>query len=243
MRALPFSVLLAATALAGCGADVATHDARDVAHNAPHAARDAPYNADGGSPALAVDLEPGELATVMAETVIGRTGPGGAPFEVAVRTRGGTAHLVRRFGTRTLELGARTGRPALRQYPCTACHVDGGIAAGVDRIADAHRDIRPVHPAEVGAACTTCHAPGSVERLATGSGEHVTLDHAYRLCAQCHVAQVDGWAAGAHGKRLDGWQGRRIVMGCADCHDPHRPALEARVPFPPPQIPRGGLTR
>jgi hypothetical protein len=68
----------------------------------------------------------------------------------------------------------------------------------------------------------------------------VALDHAYRLCAECHSPQVTAWAAGAHGKRLDGWRGRRVVMGCAECHDPHRPSLEQRIPFRSPTLPSGG---
>jgi hypothetical protein len=27
-----------------------------------------------------------------------------------------------------------------------------------------------------------------------------------------------------------------VVMGCGDCHDPHRPALEPRIPFRPPHL-------
>ena len=100
------------------------------------------------------------------------------------------------------------------------------------RIADAHQNIQPVHPKQTGALCSTCHAAENVELLALQSGERATLDQSYRLCAQCHFTQVDAWAHGAHGKRLDGWQGRRVVMGCADCHDPHQPALEPRMPFP-----------
>jgi hypothetical protein len=186
------------------------------------------------------DRQPGHLTTVEGETVIGRTGPDGAPFEVAVRTRGEGTHLDRRFGALTLELGARVGSPGISQYPCSACHVDGDVKADIDRVADAHHDIQPLHPHETGASCTGCHAPDNVELLVLGSGERATLDHAYRLCAQCHSPQVTDWAAGAHGKRLDGWQGRRVVMGCADCHDPHRPALDRRIPFRPPLIPRSG---
>jgi hypothetical protein len=184
-------------------------------------------------------LQPGELATVRGEEVIGRVGPDGSAFEVALRSAGDGSHLMRRFGMETMELGARLGSPGLTQYPCAACHTStGDLQPGVDRVADAHQDIQPVHPREIGPSCTACHAPENVELLALGSGDRATLDHAYRLCAQCHAPQVDAWAAGAHGKRLDGWQGRRVVMGCADCHDPHKPALERRIPFRPPTLTR-----
>jgi formate-dependent nitrite reductase cytochrome c552 subunit len=109
-----------------------------------------------------------------------------------------------------------------------------------ERIADAHQNVQPLHPKQTGALCSSCHAADNVELLALEKGERVTLDESYRLCAQCHFAQVDAWAAGTHGKRLDGWQGRRVVMGCADCHDPHKPAIEARIPFRAPQIQRTG---
>jgi hypothetical protein len=184
--------------------------------------------------------EPGQLPTVPGETVVGRTGPDGAPFEVALRSSGDPTHLTRRFGSRAMDLGARVRQPDLRQHPCTSCHVEGGVLPGVDRVTDAHRNIQPVHPRETGATCTGCHAADNVSQLALGNGERASLDHAYRLCAQCHSPQVEDWAAGAHGKRLDGWQGRRVVMGCADCHDPHSPTLDKRIPFRPPHIPRSG---
>ena len=106
-----------------------------------------------------------------------------------------------------------------------------------DRIGDAHQNIRPVHPKATGAVCSTCHAAENVERLVVKTNERPTLDHSYQLCAKCHFSQVEAWAGGGHGKRLDGWQGRRVVMGCTDCHDPHSPALVPRVPFPGPTLP------
>ena len=66
--------------------------------------------------------------------------------------------------------------------------------------------------------------PTTSQLLVARTGERATLDESYRLCAQCHFAQADAWAGGGHGKRLDGWQGRRVVMACTDCHDPHAPA-------------------
>jgi formate-dependent nitrite reductase cytochrome c552 subunit len=108
------------------------------------------------------------------------------------------------------------------------------------RITDAHQSIRAVHPAQTSATCSTCHAADNVELLSLKSGERATLNQSYRLCAQCHFRQVEAWAGGGHGKRLDGWQGRRVVMGCADCHDPHRPTIETRIPFRAPLLQRTG---
>jgi hypothetical protein len=106
------------------------------------------------------------------------------------------------------------------------------------RIGDAHQNIQSVHPERTGAACSTCHAPENVAMLALVDGKRASMDESYRLCGQCHFAQADAWAGGGHGKRLDGWQGRRVVMVCTDCHDPHKPAAPSRIPFRAPQIER-----
>jgi hypothetical protein len=212
---------------------------------------DEPDTQPGGSPSLlpgdvprdsAPDpREPGALRGVRSAPVVGRTGPDGRPFEVALRTEA-DGH-VRRFGQAALSLALRTGAADLTQYPCTACHMGRGTVLRDERTPDAHANIQPTHPQETGAACATCHSPANVESLALRGGEAVTLDHAYRVCAQCHFSQADAWAAGVHGKRLDGWQGRRVVMGCTDCHDPHAPALQPRLPFRPPTLHRPGSTR
>lgn len=183
--------------------------------------------------------EPSALKTVPSAPVHGWTGPGDQPFEVTLRTPERESGHSRRFGSVTLETALRA-RP-LDEYPCTSCHLGRKIVMAAKRTADAHQDIRPAHPKQTGALCSTCHAADDVEQLALENGERATLNESYRLCAQCHFAQADAWAHGAHGKRLDGWQGRRVVMGCGDCHDPHEPALQARIPFRAPQLerPRG----
>lgn len=186
-------------------------------------------------------LAPGALTMLPAAPVTGWTGPGERPFEVTLRTADPVSALARRFGTITLRTSLRARTPDLGQYPCTSCHLGRRMVLADERVADAHQNIKPIHPAQTGAACSTCHAPDNVELLALKSGERATLDHAYRLCAQCHFSQAEAWAGGGHGKRLDGWQGRRVVMGCGDCHDPHKPTLEPRIPFRAPQLqrPRG----
>ena len=187
-------------------------------------------------------LEPGALGTVSATPVTLWAGPGGRPFEVAVRIEDPSTALVRRFGTISLRTPLRTRTADLGQYPCTSCHLGRRITMADDRIADAHQNIKAAHPEQTGGLCSTCHSADNVELLALESGERATLEHTYRVCAQCHFKQAEAWAGGGHGKRLDGWQGRRVLMGCADCHDPHNPALESRIPFRAPRLerPRGG---
>lgn len=201
-----------------------------------HASKAAP--APAGQRAARSGIEPGELHRVASATVQGRTGPGGQPFDISLRTVPGQLGHSRRFGSRTLSIALRTRAPELGASPCTSCHMGRANAMTSERIADAHPDVQPVHPAETGAGCATCHAAANVELLVLESGDRASLDHAYRLCAQCHSTQVNAWANGAHGKRLDGWQGRRVVMNCSDCHDPHAPALRNRMPFRPPRLHR-----
>lgn len=223
-------LLLSASLLCNCARG---HPVADTpAHDAPAAAT--------GPDTTPARREPGALRTVAADTVHDRTGPDGRPFEIALRTADGRNGHARRYGQRTLPIQLRTRAPDLTQYPCTSCHMHRAIVLANERRADAHTALRTVHPAETGATCATCHAPDDVELLALKNGERVTLDHVYRLCAQCHFEQVEAWSKGGHGKRLDGWQGRRVVMSCADCHDPHAPALDARMPFRPPRLHRPG---
>jgi hypothetical protein len=220
--------------------DRASQDARaelGSAHGAPvpDTARAIP---DSAVIAANARLEPGALGSVAAAPVDLWKGPGERPFEVTVRTGDPASNISRRFGTITRRTSLRERAADLGQYPCTSCHLGRRMVLADDRVADAHQNITAVHPVQTGGTCSTCHSPDNVELLALKSGERATLDHTYRLCAQCHFSQAEAWAGGAHGKRLDGWQGRRVLMGCADCHDPHKPALEPRIPFRAPQIER-----
>jgi hypothetical protein len=199
------------------------------------------HGAEAAHPPPPQGPDPAALLTLRGETVVGRLGPGEKPFEVARRTMDAPAPTARRIGQRNFLLGLRTESPELGQYPCTSCHVAPQRLAP-DRVDDAHRNLEATHPGTAAGQCSTCHAP-DVERLRLQSGETVTIDHAYRLCAQCHFQQVEAWAGGAHGKRLDGWRGRRVVMQCTECHDPHQPTLEQRIPFRPPVLPRRGALR
>jgi hypothetical protein len=193
---------------------------------------------DSATAARNATLEPGALATVQAVLVQRWKGPGDRPFEVALRSAAPEAGHERMFGTITLPIALRSRAAAINQYPCTSCHQGKKVVMANKRIADAHNNIKPVHPDQTGAVCSTCHSADDVALLTLKSGERAPLDESYRLCAQCHFEQARAWAGGAHGKRLDGWQGRRVVMACTDCHDPHKPAVQTRIPFRAPQIER-----
>jgi hypothetical protein len=191
---------------------------------------------DSAAAAVAALREPGQLATVVAAPVHGWAGPGEQPFEIALRSAAPSAGHARPFGTITKPIALRTRAANMSQYPCTSCHQGRRVVMAKERIKDAHRNIQPEHPKQAGASCVTCHSSDDVEVLTLRGGGHATLDEGYRLCAQCHFEQAEAWAGGAHGKRLDGWEGRRVVMACADCHDPHRPDIPSRTPFRAPQL-------
>jgi hypothetical protein len=193
---------------------------------------------DSSTAAVNATREPGVLGSVQSATVKGWTGPGNHPFDVDLRSAALEAGPSRKFGTITLPIALRNRAAAVSQYPCTSCHAGRNVTMAEKRIGDAHQNIQPVHPRQTGAACATCHAPENVALLALVDGKRASIDESYRLCGQCHFLQVDAWAGGGHGKRLDGWQGRRVVMACTDCHDPHDPAAKPRIPFRAPRIAR-----
>ena len=180
------------------------------------------------------DTLPAALAGVATVPVQGGwTGPGGGGFHIAVRPASGTDYRYRQIGTRTFYLPLRLDSAGITHDPCSSCHQAQGVVDGRDE-ADAegvHQNIQPVHPDVTGARCLTCQSAEDPGRLRLERGGSTSLNHAYELCAQCHFREVESWAKGAHGKRLVGWRGRRVVMSCADCHDPHDPAAKQRIPM------------
>lgn len=190
----------------------------------PSDVTDVPATQDVPRPSITPDAEP----------AYGWTGPGGRPFSVTIRTGSGD-DLSRQIGRKTFTLALRVPARGLTQYPCTSCH-DGPKLASVPAVRP-HENIQPVHPSVTHGACTTCHAAGAVDHLQLANGDRATLNQPYRLCVQCHFRQVEAWAGGGHGKRLDGWAGKRVVMNCTDCHDPHDPRAKSRIPFPGATLP------
>lgn len=185
------------------------------------------------------DTLPAALQGIPVEPVQGRTGPGGKTFYVPLRTAAGAEHVYRAIGTETFRLALRLRGRDLSQYPCASCHVSEGVVVGGQRDTSVvHYNIRPVHPTETGADCSTCHSQTDVSRLRLQPEGTTSMDHVYRLCARCHQREVASWANGAHGKRLVAWRGPRVVMTCTDCHNPHQPATEERLPYPGPEVPR-----
>jgi len=197
-------------------------------------------DARGRAPASfeGTDSLPSALQGVSVEAVHdGWEGPGGRPFLVVSRTAEGSNPRVRTIGRETYPLTLRLdGAPVVGD--CASCH-EGQQSAGarLDAADAIHQNIQPVHPSRAETECAGCHVEGRVDRLRGDRGQETTFTHAYELCAQCHFNPVESWAKGAHGKRLVAWRGDRVVFGCAECHDPHRPATEPRAPYAGPSLP------
>lgn len=126
---------------------------------------------------------------------------------------------------------ARTEK--IEKAPCDRCHKEP-LARIVKRQASeprrAHWSIELRHAKDSVMNCATCHAQETMTELKTLNGAPVHFDHSYQVCAQCHSKQAVDWSGGAHGKRAGGWAPPRVVFNCAECHDPHKPTLEARWP-------------
>lgn len=245
LRTATVLALLVLLAGAGCRrVGEPPHDPHQESEgHAPEAEHAAPGREEGGEHAApgeaetAPDERPGSLTWVVSEDVRERLGPGGKPFQVAQRTSERVGHQ-RTIGRKAYSIAMRSEN--LTYYPCSSCHVAGRGVLSQERAGDVHQDIQPVHPAENNAVCSACHVSGDPEWLTLAGMDPVPLNEAYRLCAQCHFIQVDAWAGGGHGKRLDSWRGPRVVMGCTDCHNPHDPGIPTRIPFPGPRVPRTG---
>ena len=129
----------------------------------------------------------------------------------------------------------------IQNYPCSQCHtVPLPEMHGDGARKRAHWDVALQHAPATVMACTTCHASGNLDTLATLQGAPVAFDASYQVCAQCHARPASDWAAGAHGKRVGGWAPPRVVLGCPACHDPHRPAWGTRWPAVAGRGERGG---
>ena len=152
--------------------------------------------------------ERNQLKTTAYLPVEGIQGPGGQLFSVARR--------INKIG----------------QYPCTACHEIPLAQPSPSDLSSRwmHTDIQLHHA--VSMTCQTCHNYDQMNTLQSPDSQApLSFDHSYNQCGQCHFQQLRDWRGGAHGKRLAGWQGKRVVQNCSGCHDPHAPTFVQRTPM------------
>lgn len=125
-------------------------------------------------------------------------------------------------------------------YPCSQCH-EFMEASDQVRELDSPHDIEMDHG--MGRLwCIQCHSMDQRDMLWTMLKEPVDFDEAYIVCGGCHANRQRDWYFGSHGKRLEVWQGDRVLYNCTQCHDAHSPSIKPRAPVAVPPV-RAGLER
>ena len=123
---------------------------------------------------------------------------------------------------------------------CSRCHDEGDTDPEPRRLKTRHT--REIDHGGNRFWCLTCHDGDNIDYLRTSSNEKVEFEQSYLICGSCHADRQKDWYFGAHGKRVSGWQGDRVILACTHCHDPHKPAVEPRSPMPRQPV-RLGLER
>lgn len=120
---------------------------------------------------------------------------------------------------------------------CARCHQpdkqpyrDPALPAGQD----AHWDVAVHHAGDMD--CFSCHKQEDPAALVSVIDKSATLETSYLHCGSCHKDQFESWLGGAHGKRLTGWNGVRVIQNCAECHNPHAPARPKVTPVAQPIV-------
>lgn len=121
----------------------------------------------------------------------------------------------------------------IRSYPCSNCHTQPLAKLSAGKKANekkSHWDIALVHGSTEVMNCQTCHDEKNMNELVSLTGHAILFDESFKQCRQCHSTQYADWVGGSHGKRLGGWLPPRIMNTCVNCHNPHKPAFESRLP-------------
>ena len=144
-------------------------------------------------------------------------------------------------------------------YPCQACHrkdaraipdpveEEGAFLGTYIHAADPqprvlvrmHRDVDLRH-GKGAFWCLNCHNTQERNYLMLLNGEVIPFDESYRLCGQCHGSVYKDWKLGIHGRRVGQWDGKKLYMLCAHCHDPHNPKFRKIPGLPTPRSPSYG---
>ncbi len=125
----------------------------------------------------------------------------------------------------------------IERKDCARCHQPGVEPyrdASMPLGQDAHWDVVIHHAGSMD--CFSCHKQEDPRRLVSVIDQDATLETAYLHCGSCHKNELQSWLGGAHGKRVTGWDGVRIIENCTACHNPHAPAREKVIPVAQPTV-------
>ncbi len=143
-------------------------------------------------------------------------------------------------------------------FPCQACHRKDsrGVSSQVDQgksflgkflrapdprpriLVRMHRDINLQHADWQW--CLNCHNTDERNYLRLINGDTIPFEKSYRLCGQCHGLIYRDWKRGIHGRRVGQWDGKKLYLLCAHCHDPHSPKFRKLMSQDPPRPPSYG---
>ncbi len=116
--------------------------------------------------------------------------------------------------------------PGTVTFDCGRCHATGYRPEGSQ---DGLPGIQGTW-AEAGVACERCHGSGSQHVMAPYDVP-MTIDRSAELCGECHVRESTDAIQARDGFLMDGQQwtelfhGKKHIMDCSDCHDPHGSAF------------------
>ena len=161
------------------------------------------------------------------------TEPNSSPGVSSLPQLDGSAYVPAQASPGVPEFFVMAREPHLLKAPCASCHTVPIAAmkqAGTDARPRAHWTVELRHAAPSVMTCATCHDSAIEPGLHTLTGQPISFNHAYTLCAQCHSRQKADWEGGAHGKRQGGWAPPRVIEACTGCHNPHQPRLDTRWP-------------
>jgi hypothetical protein len=125
-------------------------------------------------------------------------------------------------------------------FPCSDCHESMPVDRTRRPMTVMHDEIVFDHGGDH-RWCLDCHNATERDSLHLASGELIPFEQSYLLCGQCHGEKLRDWRAGVHGRRTGEWQGTRLYLLCAHCHDPHKPRFGPLAPEPPPLPPQRSI--
>jgi len=144
-------------------------------------------------------------------------------------------------------------------YPCQACHRKDirGVTSPAEEgspflgtymrtanpkpriLVRMHRDINLKH-GKGAFWCLTCHNAQERNYLTLFNGQVISFEESYKVCGQCHGSIYRDWKLGIHGRRVGEWNGKKLYLLCAHCHNPHDPKFRKIPGMPPPRPPDYG---